>query len=163
MTLPHMGKSSKPFTGTTKLSHWKKTGFPSRPQLCSSALNCPSRCTEMETSYSIHLPAHKRIVMLASNVTCIGSECKTDHCACETCPKLWVQRTNDWTQTVAIIATTSENGAPHSCFSDKKTAQLFCFQLGSSISKFPCGATQIQAFLPFPWLVSWFARHTTDA
>lgn len=50
--------------------------------------NCPSRCTEMETSYSIELPAHKIIVRLPSNVTCLGSVCKAGHCACETRPQL---------------------------------------------------------------------------
>lgn len=42
----------------------------------------------------------------------IGCECKTDHCACEMCPKPWVQRTNDWTQTVAIIATELRKWSP---------------------------------------------------
>lgn len=58
----------------------------------------------METSYSIQLQAHKSIVQLASNVTCLGSECKDGHCACETRPQLSAQRTHNWTHT-AIIAT----------------------------------------------------------
>lgn len=60
--------------------------FPSRSQLCSPAVNCPSRCTELETSYSIQLPAHKSFVMLSCKVTCLCSECKADLLACETCP-----------------------------------------------------------------------------
>lgn len=59
----------------------------------------------METSYSIQLPAHKSIVQLTSNVACLGSECKAGHCAGETRPQLSAQRTHNWTQPVAIIAT----------------------------------------------------------
>lgn len=36
--------------------------------------------------YRIKLPAHKRFVMLSSNVSCLCSELKADHRAFETCP-----------------------------------------------------------------------------
>lgn len=69
-----------------------------------NSLKCSSRCTVMETSYCIQVPAHSSIVHLAWNVTCLCSVCKAGHCACEPCPELSAQRTRDWTQTVAIIA-----------------------------------------------------------
>lgn len=103
---PDTKKSYQSSSGVTNLPHCQKPDFPPRPpQLCSPALNCSSRCTEMETSYSIQLPAHRSIVLLASNVTCFGSECEASHCACETCPQLSAQRTHNWTLTVAIIST----------------------------------------------------------
>lgn len=67
--------TSLPVATQTSLSarKKKKTDFPPWTQPYSPARNCWSRCSEMETSYSIQLPTHRSIVRLAPNVTSLGS------------------------------------------------------------------------------------------
>lgn len=149
------GKTYQSFSGTAKLFHFIVTDFPSRSQLCTAAVNCPSRCTELETSYSIQLPAHKSIVTLASNVTCLRSECKADHRARETClyedkelnPDCchchWKSQWCDWLSNCLVV--------------------LYPAGFVWSTFKSPWGATPSQVFLPFLWFISWFVRHITGA
>lgn len=148
-----MGKYFQRYYKAFPLQKRKRLCLRGSATVCSPALNCPSRCTEMETSYSVQLPAQSSIVLLASNVTRLGSQCETDHCAHWRRLQLWVKRTDDWTQTAALNCHCFQEMEPLTVmWLIEKLLSFLSFQLVSPISKSPRGPLQSRHFS--------FARHT---
>lgn len=147
MTWPHTGKYFQRYYKAFPLQKRKRLCLQGSATVCSPSLNCPSRCTEMETSYSVQLPAQSSIVLLASNVTRLGSQCETDHCAHWRRLQLWVKRTDDWTQTAALNCHCFQEMEPLTVmWLIEKLLSFLSFQLVSPISKSPRGPLQSRRF-----------------
>lgn len=143
-----MGKYFPRYYKAFPLQKRKRLCLRGSATVCSPALNCPSRCTEMETSYSVQLRAQSSIVLLASNVTRLGSQCETDHCAHWRRLQLWVKRTDPNSRPKLPLF--SGNGAPHSDVTDRKTACFSQFPAAFAHFQVSSRSAPVQAFLSLP-------------